>query len=388
MTHTLTEKIVNFLPNLDRLQLESHLKSALQREDFLQMILDSLNEGILAIDAAGKILFANESVYSFIGLKSEDTIGKDLDNILKDHSLRQYLFESDHDAHLTFEVKVQFPRQLTLMVQIVPLPESPENINQICLILFRDISYEKLSYVNRERQSQLETSRLLTAGIAHEIGNPLSAIILHTQLMGRLINRMRTNSDTRELQRINSIIGEESSRLKRIIADYLNAVRPLSIKLDAGNLAVLLESVFELLYSELNDKNIALIKSFDKVNDFLFDHDQLRSVFINIIRNAMDAMPKGGTLSIAMRQKSNWVEITFKDDGEGIDDKTQTRIFEPFFTTKNDGSGLGLLISQRIIQAHGGLISVKSVLEQGTQFLVELPLRLSTSNQPLPSPKN
>ena len=98
-------------------------------------------------------------------------------------------------------------------------------------------------------------------------------------------------------------------------------------------------------------------------------------------------MPDGGTLTVTMTRRGRWLELVFKDDGCGIDEETRTRIFEPFYTTKPEGSGLGLLIVQRIITAHGGIIRVESEPENGTEVALELPIRLTTAKRPLPSPK-
>jgi signal transduction histidine kinase len=390
MPKTLTQKIVAYLPNLDRVQIERYLENTLAKEQFLRRILDTINEGVIAVTGRGTVGYANASIYDVLGIQAEKVTGMQLKDCLRDPALREAVLATDHDAYISMEVTVKYPRQLTLVIQVIPLPEDEREHTEddpVCLLLFRDVSHERLQYGDRERKSRIETLRLLTAGVAHEIGNPLSAIILHTQLMDRVLKRMPEDTDVQELDRINQIVNEESTRLKRIIADFLNAVRPLSIKLRRGNVAALLEEVFELLYSELTDKNIAVIKSFDESVETLFDPDQLRSVFINVIRNAMDAMPDGGTLTVTMQHRGSWLELSFRDDGCGIDEETLSRIFEPFYTTKPEGSGLGLLIVQRIIHAHGGIIRVESAEQNGTEITIELPVRLTTGKRPLPSPK-
>jgi signal transduction histidine kinase len=390
MPKTLPQKIIAYLPNLDRVQIERYLENTLAKEQFLRRILDTINEGVLAVNGRNTVVYANASIYDVIGIQAEKAAGMQLKDCLRDPALREAVLAADHDAYISMEVTVTYPRQLMLVIQVIPLPPDEREHTEkdpVCLLLFRDVSHERMQYGDRERKSRLETLRLMTAGVAHEIGNPLSAIILHTQLMDRVLQRMPEDTDVQELTRINQVVNEESTRLKRIIADFLNAVRPLSIKLRRGNVAALLEEVFELLYSELTDKNIAVIKSFDEAVDTLFDPDQLRSVFINIIRNAMDAMPEGGTLTVTMQQRGNWLELSFRDDGCGIDEETRSRIFEPFYTTKPEGSGLGLLIVQRIIHAHGGIIRVDSGERNGTEITLELPVRLTTGKRPLPSPK-
>ena len=390
MPRTFTQKIVDHIPNLERMQLERYLENTLAKEQFLSRVLDTINEGVLAVTSEGTVMYANASIYDVTGIQAEAAMGMPLKDCIRDSALREAVRAAGNDAYVSTEVPVQYPRQLTLVVQVIPLPQTdaePAAEEPVCLLLFRDVSYERLQYGDRERKSRLESLRLLTAGVAHEIGNPLSAIILHTQLMDRVLNRLPAGKDVSELDRINQIINEESTRLKRIIADFLNAVRPLSITLQRGSVAELLEEVFELLYSELTEKNIAVIKTLDDSVETLYDPDQLRSVLINIIRNAMDAMPDGGTLTVTMTARGRWLELSFKDDGCGIDEETRNRIFEPFYTTKPEGSGLGLLIVQRIITAHGGIIRVESMPGNGTEVSIELPVRLTTAKRPLPLPK-
>ena len=390
MPRTFTQKIVDHIPNLERMQLERYLENTLAKEQFLSRVLDTINEGVLAVTSEGTVMYANASIYDVTGIQAEAAMGMPLKDCIRDSALREAVRAAGNDAYVSTEVPVQYPRQLTLVVQVIPLPQTdaePAAEEPVCLLLFRDVSYERLQYGDRERKSRLESLRLLTAGVAHEIGNPLSAIILHTQLMDRVLNRLPAGKDVSELDRINQIINEESTRLKRIIADFLNAVRPLSITLQRGSVAELLEEVFELLYSELTEKNIAVIKTLDDSVETLYDPDQLRSVLINIIRNAMDAMPDGGTLTVTMTARGRWLGLSFKDDGCGIDEETRNRIFEPFYTTKPEGSGLGLLIVQRIITAHGGIIRVESMPGNGTEVSIELPVRLTTAKRPLPLPK-
>lgn len=390
MVRTFTRKIVNYLPQLERSQLEQYLERSLAQEQFLSRILDTIMEGVVAVSEKGTIVYANHTIYDVLGINAEETIGSPLKECLRDPALREAIQTLEFDAYVSIDVTVTYPRRLTLVIQVIPLPEKENGSHDgepRYLLLFRDVSYERSAHGAKERKSRLEALRLLTAGVAHEIGNPLSAIILHTQLMNRVLQRMPSTDEVGELQRINSVINEESSRLKRIIGDFLNAVRPLSIKLQRGRVSAVLEEVFELLYTELNTKDIAVIKTFDTAVETLFDPDQLRSVIINIVRNAMEAMPDGGTLTVDLSSRGDWLNLTFKDDGCGMDKETQTRIFEPFYTTKPSGSGLGLLIVQRIINAHGGSIRVESQPADGTTIAIELPVRLTSSKQPLPSPK-
>jgi len=141
------------------------------------------------------------------------------------------------------------------------------------------------------------------------------------------------------------------------------------------------------LRQELKNKNITLFKDFSDVPKTMFDADQMRSVIINIVHNAVDAMKNGGELTVSLNSNGNWIEIIFTDTGDGMDEAQLERIFDPFFTTKTDGSGLGLLIVQRIINSHNGIIKIDSSTKKGTSISIELPVRRVAGNKSLPLPK-
>ncbi|MCK5852291.1 PAS domain-containing protein [bacterium] len=385
------KKIVGHISNLDRKQIESLVRKSVANEQFLDLILNSMMEAIIAVDETGTVIFANSSAYDLTGIRSRNLLDKPLINNIRDAALREILQKTDLESFYTFEVKVKYPRLLSLVVQTIPIQKetaaSSGNNNLTCLILIRDATYECTQNTTKARETRLETMRLLTAGVAHEIGNPLGAIILHTQLMDRIFKRMADTPEMDELKQINHVVNEESTRLKRIVADFLNAVRPLSTKFEFSDITNIFDETFLLLNEELKNKKITLIKDFYDVPKTMLDADQMRSVIINIVRNATDAMSNGGELTVSLNNKGNWIEITFSDTGEGMDETQMKRIFDPFFTTKTNGSGLGLLIVQRIINSHNGTVKVDSVPDHGTAITIELPVRSISGKKSLPLPK-
>jgi len=389
MTRTVPRRILEHVSRLDREQLERFLVRAAGEGDLLRKLLDTMVEGVIAGSGDKTVLFANASIHDLIGVTPDDAAGKPLADCLRDQALRDAVAQADLTAYLSFGVTVHYPRPLQLKGQIVPLPadaEAGSDAQPAFLLLLRDVSEERLLSSIKERESQLETTLLLTAGVAHEIGNPLSAIILHTQLMERTLGKMRPTSHTKELIRTNLVVQEESQRLKRIIEDFLNAVRPLSLKLVRGDVATLLEETLELLHAELSTRGLSLVRKIEQPPDTLFDADQLRGAFINIVRNAMDAMPKGGTLTVSLASRGDRIEISFKDTGCGIASDQIAKVFAPFFTTKPNGSGLGLVIVQRTLNAHGGSVRIQSDEGSGTEVILELPVRLTVGRKSLPSP--
>ena len=196
-------KIVEHISNLDRKQLESLIRKSVANEQFLDLILNSMMEAIIAVDENGTVLFANSSAYDLTGISSKDLLDKPLISNIRDASLKEILQKTDLKSFYTFEVKVKYPRLLSLVVQTIPIQKeiavSSGNKKLTCIILIRDATYEYTQNTTKARETRLETMRLLTAGVAHEIGNPLGAIILHTQLMDRIFRRM---SDTPEMDEL------------------------------------------------------------------------------------------------------------------------------------------------------------------------------------------
>ena len=388
MAGAFPRRVVEHVARLDREQLERYFVNAARDGQLMRRMLDTMAEGVIAGTRERVVLFANESIHDLIGVKPDTAVGAPLVNCLRDPALRDAVAQADINAYVSIEVEVHYPRQLDLVAQVIPLAaeEGGGADDPVFLLLLRDVSEERSLSHAKERESRLETLRLLTTGVAHEIGNPLSAIILHTQLMDRTLRAMRSSSHTKELGRINQIVQEESLRLKRIIADFLNAARPLSLRLQRGDIAATAEETLELLYTELNERKIAVIKKIAHVPDTLFDADQIRGVIINVVRNAMDAMANGGTLGLSLASRTGWIEMVVKDDGCGIGADKMDHLFTPFYTTKPHGSGLGLLIVQRVMNAHGGSVRIESREGKGTVVTLELPIRLATGRKFLPSP--
>ena len=231
------------------------------------------------------------------------------------------------------------------------------------------------------QSAKLATIGELAAFVAHEINNPLTSVLGYASLI--LSETPPDDSKRGDLE----VIEKEALRARAIVRDLLGYARQTDSAMEQTRINEALESVLPLIRRRAEAQHVSITANFDpSVPPILGDVNQLKQVFINILNNAIDAMPTGGVVEVSTREvRGNGtgpqVEIAFQDGGVGIPEDKLERIFDPFFTTKEDGkgTGLGLPISKRIVERHGGSISVKSVVGAGTRFTVALPVAVTYS---------
>jgi len=239
-----------------------------------------------------------------------------------------------------------------------------------------------------ERQRQLEekqralllAERLAAVGrvsaqVAHEVRNPLSSIGLNTELLEEAVRKARfaAPEDEREAQTLLAAIAGEVDRLTEVTDQYLRLARLPRPALVPEDVNQLLTRVLDFSGEELERAGVHVQRDLDAQGPrALADEGQLRQVFLNLLRNAREAMPGGGTLRVASRAAADAVEVTISDSGGGIPKEVQERLFEPFFSTKSGGTGLGLALARQILEAHGGSIACTSTASGGTTFLLRV----------------
>ena len=225
--------------------------------------------------------------------------------------------------------------------------------------------------VQLRRSEKLASLGKLVAGIAHEINNPLTGVLLYSSI---LTNDSRLDQALKpDLERITS----ESQRCADIVSRLLEFSREAVPRKEAVSLNALLDKVISLVHNQPTFNEISIIRDYSgNMTDILVDPNQIQQVFVNLFINASHAMPSGGTLTIhtCMSERDELACAEISDTGHGIDADNLNHIFDPFFTTKADGTGLGLSISYGIVENHGGKIEVKSILGEGTTFTIMLPI--------------
>ncbi|OCI05304.1 PAS domain-containing sensor histidine kinase [Bacillus paralicheniformis] len=338
------------------------------RERYQLLIQNSIDT--IAVIHKGRWVFMNESGIRLFEAKTyEDLIGKDIYEHLHpcDHEDVKARLERITDRKSESEIIKQtwytFEKRL-IYTEMVCIPTTFFGETAVQVIL-RDISERKQTEELMVRSEKLSIAGQLAAGIAHEIRNPLTAIKGFLQLMKPTME---------ENEHYFNIIFSELSRIELILSELLMLAKPqqnaLKEKLD---LIRLIREVTALLETQANLNGI-LINTILPDNIYIKgDQNQLKQVFINLIKNAVESMPNGGTVHLTVRETEDSVIVEVEDEGEGIPEHVMKRIGEPFLTTKEKGTGLGLMVTFNIIENHNGTIEVDSKAEKGTTFKISFP---------------
>ena len=213
----------------------------------------------------------------------------------------------------------------------------------------------------------------LSGSLAHEIKNPLSVIRMNMDLLAEDLREAETPRERRALAKID-VVHDQCTRLENLLNDFLKFARLRSLDLRAGSLNEQIESVLDLYEAQAAASGIEVRRYLDAdLPGILLDAETLRAALLNLVKNALEAMPGGGELMVRTRVTRSGVALDLIDTGCGMDEKTALNMFDPFYSTKDDGSGLGLPTARKTIEAHGGRIDVQSEVGRGTQFTLEFP---------------
>jgi signal transduction histidine kinase len=261
---------------------------------------------------------------------------------------------------------------MTLSIGVMPVVNDGKI--QGDFIYVEDVSDKRAEEARLRRAESLASLTTMAAGVAHEIKNPLGSISIYLQLMQKLLS---VDNDTckEEMVEYLSIISEEVERLNAIVVDYLFAVRPMDTNPVMGNLNDLIHELITFVQYELIEAGIELEEDLgENLPDIRIDEKLMKQALLNIVKNALAAMPDGGVLTVVSQFKDGLVALKISDTGSGISKERIQKIFEPYFTTKDNGSGLGLTLVYKVVKEHGGEIHVHSKENIGTTFTILLPV--------------
>ncbi len=369
------DKLMDRIDRLDPESLQTYFLRLAQEKGLLETIFQAIQEGLLVLDGEGRISYVNRAAGELLGIVPDAVKGQHVSRHLRDLDWQKLMRfdEGEWSRLVRQEIEVTYPRHRVVSLYVVPLAMVEKRASGAVVIL-RDVTPERESAASMVESERVNAIRLLAAGVAHEIGNPLNALTIHLQLLDRELRGRTDETQKQGLLDMVAVARSEVSRLDTIITQFLRAVRPSRPQLAPIRLESILQETLTLLKQEVENRGITVnLNLHGPLPIVPADRDQIKQAFFNVLKNALEALTSGGRIDITLSANETEVEMAFQDNGPGLEPEVMGRLFEPYFTTKTSGNGLGLMIVQRIIQDHGGRVEIASKPGKGASVILSLP---------------
>ncbi len=357
-------------------------KELIEMKNFLESIVEKAGDAISVVDLEGKVLYWNEGAERIYGYRREEVIGKKVANFLyprdeksraEEERLMERIMERVKGGEVVPNVEAKRQtkdrREIIVSMTVSPLKDAEGRIigaSRIC----KDITQLKKAEERLVLAERLSSLGELTAGVAHELRNPLAGIKINTQVLSRV-----KDLSERE-RRILESTQEGIEKIQKIVDDMLHFAKPKAADFKEEDINDVVENSLSVLQGKLRKGNVSpVFERGEGLPKVRIDSHQIQQVLINLMLNAIQAMEKGGVLRIrTFLEEAGGIGLEVQDTGVGIPEVYIKRIFDPFFTTKSEGTGLGLSISLKILENHGATIDVKSEVGKGSTFTIHLPV--------------
>ncbi len=366
------ERAMDKVSRMNEESIRGLLRVLADENDRLETVLDSMLDGIVVCDDAHAPILVNKSAERLIPLVQGELTDAPLWDCLRDDELSAFFEhvltgeETVLDREFALEAKSG-----TRIVAVSVTPLVKDRRIRGTLVHVEETTDKRKREARLRRAESLASLTTLAAGVAHEIKNPLGSISIHVQL----IRKSLKGREQPALARYLDIVNEEIERLNRIVVDFLFAVRPMDITPINDDVNSLVLELAEFMKVEAEQSGVALEVSVDGLVPIIpVDKRYMKQALLNLVKNALGAMPDGGSLRLATELAGDEVRLSVTDSGTGIAEDKLGKIFEPYFTTKENGTGLGLTLAYKIVKEHGGDITVRSKPGQGSVFTITLPV--------------
>ena len=338
----------------------------------MNSVMAGLEDGLLLFTRDARAVMVSPAAEKFLGAPAGQFLGRRVTEIFPDgHPLREALhIEGDELSEVAAEADLETnegPKRVSISVQAIQ--EDGERMG--ALVTLRDL--DSLENLNTQLQVNERLAALgrITAGVAHEVKNPLNSMRLWLENLKESLPAEQDGVTRQAVQ----VLDKEIDRLDAVVKRFLDFTRPMDIRLEPTQLADLLMEVLEIAKPQLEKSNIQVAQLLPiDVPEVYVDRALLKQAVFNLVLNATEAMPSGGQLRLVLSRRGEMAEITVGDTGNGIPPENRQKVFQLFFSTRPGGSGIGLATTFRIVQLHNGSIDFTSEVGRGTTFRIELPL--------------
>ncbi|NDC80077.1 MAG: PAS domain-containing protein [Verrucomicrobia bacterium] len=370
MKTSFVEKLLERAGRVDPGEMQAHLARLAEDRGFLEKIFNTLQEGVAVVDCDGRLTYWNRAAGRVLGLPEDVGAGGwSLARSLKGVNWKHLLQENRTSSGV---LEVTYPEKRILNYYLVPLVEKVNG--NLHVAIFHDVTLEKERTEEALEVGKVEALTLLAAGVAHEIGNPLNSLHLQMQVMEKDLRGLEGGTKDHIRDSI-AICQQEIRRLDGLIHQFLRAIRPQPLRRYPEDPGEVLQEAVGPLRGELKDRNILLEMEMAKdLGRVPMDRGQMKQAIYNLMRNAMQFAGEGGLIRVILRKEGSSLVWEFRDNGPGIQPKDLPHLGKPFYSTRTEGTGLGLMIVQRILREHGGDMHLESSPGKGAIVRIRIPL--------------
>ncbi|MEM7160438.1 MAG: PAS domain S-box protein [Myxococcota bacterium] len=361
-------------------QLPSSDEEIRTRARWYAQLLETTRDAVICIDRRGNIVLFNQAAERMFGYDAPEILGQNV------KVLMAMPYAAEHDGYVERYEQTREPQAIGRIRTVAARRSNGEifpielSVTEVAVgerarygAFIRDIS-DKVSLqerlLERERLAAVGTT---AASFAHEVGNPLNGMYMHAQLLERRLGKSELGVDPKIGDSMSSLLAQ-TQRLRHLLDEFRSLARRPQFSVTPTDLVTVVRDVVSAETPALNIRGIqARLEVPPQLRAIFIDTEKLRQVLLNLIKNAADAMPEGGTLTVRVIDSPQRVRIEVQDEGSGIPEGIEP--FEPFVTSKTEGTGLGLPVALQIVQAHGGTLTYEPAPTRGTRFVLELPRR-------------
>lgn len=369
------ERALAKIGRLNEEQMRSLLYDLAEENGRMEAALDSMLDGIVVCDRDHFPIIYNKAAERMLRLAGPDPAERPLWQSVEDEDLAEFLHSTleNEDSVIDREFGLESKGMTRLVAASVTTLVSRDRI-QGALLHLEDITEKRRKDAQLRRAESLASLTTLAAGVAHEIKNPLGAISIHMQLIKKSLQG-KCEVEASMIERHLGVVDEEIERLNKIVVDFLFAVRPMDMEPMESDPGEIIREIAEFMAPEAESSGVMVELSIEeKLPRVMIDKRYMKQAILNLVKNALAAMPGGGKLVLSVSHVEEEIVISVTDSGMGIPEEDLPKIFEPYFTTKENGTGLGLTIVFKIVKEHRGEISVRSRPGQGSTFTITLPV--------------